>query len=337
VFAQPYCGDGFPIWACPQPVPKTPADCKLWFLAYLTPGSPSELAFDRFWKNEDGLMDAFSAMWVHMAKAAWDYDNVIGFELINEPHRGSEDEASWIAETLQPFYTELGTKLQALADGALVFFDSTGLDATTQQTRLQAPEAAAFVFAPHYYHMAIYAGGDLDLSKVSEGLGRWAQKHLDWKLPVLVGEYGIPRSSEQAAPYLRAVMDALDTHLLHGTAWEISTTVDEWNDEGMSLIDFDGQETAGLAELVRVYPSAVAGSVISFSFDAESKSAELVLDAAPEGITELSVPSRLYPNGVQITIEGAAGCSHYDSKLNRAYVRLLEQGTATIRIEANSI
>jgi endoglycosylceramidase len=335
VFAWPYCGDGFPIWACPQPVPERPDDCKMWFLAYITKGSPSEVAFDRFWANEDGLRDAFAAMWTHMAAAAWPHDNVIGFEIMNEPHRGSQDEAVWLSEVLQPFYKELGQKLQETADGALVFFDATGLDATTQQTKLQPPGNSQYVFAPHYYLMAIYAGGELDLSEVSGGLGRWAEKHAEWSLPVLVGEFGIPRSSPKAALYLRAVMDALDTHLLHGTAWEVSTTVDEWNDEGMSLIGLDGQEAAGVQELIRVYPSAVAGTVLSFSYNVQDKSAELVFDATKDGVTELAVPASLYPEGVRVTVEGQAGCSQVDEQLGRVYVRVMEAGKVTVRVEAN--
>ncbi|MDP6945967.1 MAG: cellulase family glycosylhydrolase, partial [Myxococcota bacterium] len=106
VFARPFCGDGFPLWAVPEPFPELPASCSSWFSNYFNEG-PMQVAFDRFWANEDGLMDAFEAMWTHMATEAWPHAGVIGFEIINEPAVGTDDEDTWASEVLTPFYERM--------------------------------------------------------------------------------------------------------------------------------------------------------------------------------------------------------------------------------------
>ncbi|MDP6944196.1 MAG: cellulase family glycosylhydrolase, partial [Myxococcota bacterium] len=128
VFASVYCGDGFPLWAVPEPWPEPAESCASWFSAYFNEG-PMHAAWDRFWANEDDLMDDFEAMWTHMASATWPQDAVIGFEIINEPAPGSEPEETWAPEVLTPFYSEMVTVIREAAPGALVFFDSTGAEA----------------------------------------------------------------------------------------------------------------------------------------------------------------------------------------------------------------
>jgi endoglycosylceramidase len=332
VFAAPYCGDGFPLWACPEPIPEPPDDCSGWFMGYLEQASPINNAYGRFWRNEDGLQDSFKAMWKYMAEAAWSRDNVIGFEIMNEPHHGTEDEEEWAESTLPIFYEEVGADIRSVAPNALIFFDSTGLDAATQEPLLKRPQGKDFVFAPHYYLMSIYTGGELDMDEIPKGLARWAAKSLAWDLPVLVGEFGIYRVLPEAEQYFTVIMNALDSHLLHGTAWEVSTTQDDWNDEGMSLIAPDGQETDGLQALIRVYPSAIDGEAIAFRYTPSTRVATLTYDARGNGLTELVVPTQLYPRGVDISVDGIEACTAHESAASRVVVRTETAGKLTVTL-----
>jgi len=301
-------------------------------MGYLQVQSPIHEAYGRFWTNEDGLMDAFEAMWIHMATAAWEHPNVIGFEIINEPHHGDQDEDMWAKTDLPAFYERLRDRIHVVAPEALVFFDSTGIDAATQEPTLEKPKGEGFVFAPHYYLMSIYTGGELDLDLVPEGLGRWGAKSQEWNLPVLVGEFGIYRDVPEAAAYFSIIMDSLDEHLLSGTAWEVSTTVDDWNDEGMSLIGPDGQEAAGLAALIRPFPRALAGVVTSYSYDPTTRVAQLKANMVAGGLTEIALPSRLFPDGVTVDLNGTEGCFEIDDEAEVLRVRTNATTALTLTI-----
>jgi endoglycosylceramidase len=333
VFAAPYCGDGFPLWACPEPLPEPPEDCSGWFMGYLDQTSPINAAYGRFWRNEDGLQDSFKAMWKHMAKAAWSRDNVIGFEIMNEPHHGTEDEEAWAQNILPSFYEDVGKDIRSVAPNALIFFDSTGLDAATQEPLLKRPEGNEFVFAPHYYLMSIYTGGELDMEEVPKGLARWAAKGSIWALPVFVGEFGIYRDLPEAEQYFTVIMNALDSHFLNGTAWEVSTTQDDWNDEGMSLIAPDGQETDGLRALIRVYPSAIAGEAIAFQYGPTARVATLTYNAKEDGLTELVVPPQLYSEGVEISVAGVGACATHVPAESRVVIRTQVAGEVTVTLK----
>ena len=332
VYARPFCGDGFPLWTIAEPIPETPDDCTTWFMGYFFDDG-QKAAFDRFWANEDGLRDEFKDMWQHMVERTRDLPNVIGFEIINEPGAGSADDTVWGPEVLTPFYTEMGAHIRSHDDDALVFFDSTGLDAVTQETAVELPDGDGWVFAPHFYDPTAFlgdaAGGDFD---VAESLGRWAAKRDEWGVPLIVGEFGIEAVDPGAVAYITDNFDAMDVFQLHGTVWEYSTTVDDWNDEGMSIVGPDGEDTQVVDAIVRAYPTAVDGDLTAWTWDPATLDGELTYAATADGVTEIAVPTRLYPGGVEVTIVGVDGCWALDEARERAVIRVLGAGEVTVMI-----
>ena len=310
VFARPFCGDGFPIWAIEGDVPERPENCGQWFLGYLNPG-PVRDNFDRFWANEDGLRDAFDAMWTHMVGELWAVDGVIGFEILNEPGEGNGSASEWARTVLTPFYSETAALIHSIAPEAIVLFDATGLDAVAAETNVERPEGERLVFAPHFYDPAVILGGTPPTNPdFSEALGRWAAKGSEWNLPVLVGEFGSRRNIPDADVYIRANYDAFDLHLLHATLWEYSATEDEWNDEGMSILNLDGTESVIVAAAVRVYPSAISGTLSEFQFDGTTRLGSVSFDGLEGTVSEIAVPTALYPEGLTTTCEGPARVRH---------------------------
>lgn len=329
VYARPYCGDGFPLWSLPEPVPETPDDCSMWFIGYIQAG-PVQDAFDRFWQNEDGLRDAFGAMWREMAARLWPHDNVAGFEIINEPGWGTMNEDEFERDMLTPFYGEMAAAVREVAPGAPIFFDATGFDAIEAMTAVELPDGGDMVFAPHYYSPALYFGGAVDPADVAEAIGRWEALAAKWGVPALLGEFGAQRELDVAVEYVRANFDALDAFAMHGTLWEYSATPDEWNAEGMSIVDAGGEETVVAAEVVRAYPRAVAGDLSSFTYDAVARAGTLAWAAEAGGVTEIAAPARLYPEGVDAVLDGVAGAAEWDGGAGAIVVRTDEAGAATL-------
>lgn len=322
VFSRRFCGSGAPAWADPPDAPPRPEDCTSWFQGYL--GDPDvNAAFDRFWADEDGLRTAFVTMWGEVASRVADTDAVVAWEILNEPHRGSLDEATWATEVMPSFWTDVAAAQRAAAE-LPVLLDTTGQDGVSGETMLVPPDGDFWIWAPHYYHPAVYVLGP-ELAPgwdVVAGLAPWAEFGREHDLPVLLGEFGSKTGSEAAGRYLADNFAALDVHAMHGTAWELSTTADDWNDEGYSVISA-GTETPSFAALARVYPDAVAGAVGSFSFDGSEAALSWT---AVNGVTELALgPWEV----VSVTLEGAA------TAWSEADGRLLVQsgvGEASVRV-----
>ncbi len=338
VFARPYCGDGFPLWAMPDAdgtldIPPF-EDCENWFFGYLGSRTPPQLAFDRFWQNEADLQGAFEQMWAHMAGETWDRAGVIGYEIINEPHPGTAAHQPWGRDVLTPFYSRVGEVITDAAPGALVFFDGTGTDTTDGVPTPDLPDGDTMVYAPHYYHPLVFAGGlregiEVD---VDPGISAFAEAAAAWGVPALMGEFGSKTANPLAADYLQSNYDAYDRHGMHATAWEYSRAPEDWNNEGFGLVDTELNETPSVDALIRAYPRAVSGTIASYTFDADDASAELRFAAEP-GVTELAAPSRLYPEPPQVTLEGVDGCVGYDAERERVVVRTTGAGEAVVRVQ----
>jgi endoglycosylceramidase len=331
VFARPMCGDGFPLWAILEPLEEPLGNCHQWFLGYLNEG-PVQRAYDSFWNNEDGLRDALTEMWRYLAPRLWEVEGVIGFEVINEPGWGTMPMEQFMPQVMTPFYTEMAAAIEEVAPGALVFFDSTGLEAVQAVTSLELPEGDSLVFAPHYYDpQAILQGMSPGHPDYLEPLGQWRSQGDAWDVPVLVGEFGIKATADGGGEYVRLNFDAMDAHGLHCTLWEYSSTVDDWNDEGMSIYTPEGGEQPTALESIRAYPDAIAGTLVSFEFDRETGVGTVVYEGTADGVSAIAVPTRLYPDGVEASFETGDGCTAVDADTQRLYVHVPEAGTVTLR------
>ncbi len=102
-------GDGAPEWATltdGQPH----VEGELWSDAYLQSGAVMR-SFDHFWNNTPacdgiGLQDHYAKMWAHVADFFKECDNIIGYDIMNEPAIGSLAE-----EVLGDIILEYATKV----------------------------------------------------------------------------------------------------------------------------------------------------------------------------------------------------------------------------------
>lgn len=322
IYSEVYCGDGFPAWTVPDP-PAPHHDCPDWFLAYLSGDPEVDAAFDAFWSDTTGTGTAFAAMWARMVDRHADRAGVIGFELLNEPHRGTAEEATWGAETYAPFVRDLAAAVQARDPDALVFFDATGLDAVDHAPAFPRPEGTNLVFAPHYYDASAFLGGSPDPEQVAAGLGEWAAVRDDWDLPMLIGEVGVDPDNEAAGPFADAVWETVSTLGMGATWWEYSVSTEAWNGEDLSLVDGDGVEAAALVEaLAQPYPALLAGTGPTTTRVDGTWTLSWIPD---DGITEVRWPSRL--GSVSAEVEGGV----VEVRGDRVYVQA-DTGVASVRL-----
>jgi endoglycosylceramidase len=317
VYADVYCGDGFPDWTIPGPLPAPQDDCPNWGGEYLSDLAVMT-AFDRFWASGSTVRAGYDDLWAMMAARYASHPGVIGFEPMNEPGWGSADMTTWEATTLTTFYGQMAASIHAAAPDALIFFDATGVDGTTVETSLALPSGTGLVFAPHYYQYAALQGDAPSVGAVQNAVQRWADQGTTWNVPVLLGEFGASNATPGVPAYIGAHFDALDAVGMSGTEWEYSVSVDLWNGENLSVVNADGTENPAVQAIVRPYPKAIAGSGVVFSYDAASGA--MTLHYTPStGVSEVAIPSRAYPLGYTVQITGGcADASHAEVLLVEA-------------------
>lgn len=305
IYAEALCGDGFPAWTLPDPKPAPHHDCADWSSHYFSDDAV-QAAFDAFWADGSTVQAAYAALWDRLAKRYGDKPGVIGFELINEPGWGTQNLDDFEATTLSTFYATMSARVREIAPRTLLFIDPTGPAAGGLQTSVARPPGEGIVFAPHYYQYPALAGTGGDPAKVRLDLTRWSNVANKWQSPTLVGEFGTSNLAPDPAAYMTAHFDALDALGMSGTQWEYSVAKELWNAEDLSLVRGDGEENAIAASIVRAYPRAVAGDDVVFSYDAATRG--FTLSYTPiDGVTEIAAPVRLYPGGLDVTVEG--GCA----------------------------
>lgn len=307
IYAEVFCGDGFPAWTVPDPKPAPHHDCPSWSAGYFTDDA-MRAAFDAFWAPGSPVRADYEALWDRMAKRYKDRPGVIGFELMNEPGWGTADLDTFEATTLSTFFAEMVARVRKTAPETLLFIDATGPDAGAVSTGVKRPPGEGIVFAPHYYQLAALAGVTANAGAVRLDLTKWRNVGNAWQSPVLVGEFGTSNEATDTPAYMTAHFDALDALGISGTQWEYSVAVEEWNSEDLSLARADGTETPMAASIVRAYPRRVAGDDVAFAYDAAARSFTLsYTPLAGEGVTEIAAPARLYPKGLDVTVTG--GCA----------------------------
>lgn len=299
VYADPFCGDGFPRWTLADPGPAQ-RDCADWFQGY--DHADVQAAFDAFWADDGGVRTAFVAMWAHVLDRVRDTAGVVGYEPINEPHGGSANAATWAATTLADFYGDMAALVAAHDPGALTFVDTTGVDGITSDTSLTRPAGDGIVLAPHSYDIGALFGGSVH-PDVAGRLAPWAALGDAWGVPVLIGEMGIRVDNPEAAVHLRRHLDAMDALGLHGTWWEYSVSTELWNGEDLSIVGGDGADTVMVAELARPFVRAVDGAVDATSWDPDARRFAVTWTPAGDAPAELSLPDRL--GEVRIGARGA--------------------------------
>ena len=89
----PWGGDGAPDWAYLSGGKKPRKPFFVWAEGYFFPGSVTR-GFDAFWHNAPaadgvGVRDRFAAMWAYVADRFKAKENLLGFDVFNEPYPGS--------------------------------------------------------------------------------------------------------------------------------------------------------------------------------------------------------------------------------------------------------
>ena len=332
VYAQAFCGDGFPDWTIPDPKPSPHHDCPDWFASYGT-NKDVQHAFDRFWADGSTVRAQYEALWDRIVARYKDRAGVIGFELFNEPAAGSlSNTDAFESGILTRFYSTMIARVRAAAPRSLVFFDPMGIDGLGATTKLGRPDGDGIVFAPHYYQIESFQTGPVAGDIVEDRLSRWVAQSKTWNVPLFLGEFGASHDLPEAVDYLSAHYDALDHLAMSSAQWEYSVAAEAWNAEPLGLVKADGSEYPIVAALVRPYPRAIAGESIASSFDVVKRTYTLTFAPSSRGVSEVSLPSRAFPKGYDVALEG--GC--FDTSRPGTLLVQSDEGAKSVNVRVTS-
>ncbi len=295
-------GDGAPVWTCDASnyagfMPTNP-----WALENLEAGVVA--CYDGFWKSDE-LQSHYAEAWRQVAARLAAYDNVVGFDVMNEPSWGSHGIASFEQELLQPLYERVVPVVRSAAPNWVAFIEPSSIRNLGGATRLTTPSFSDFVYAPHSYDQNAESGGRFDPSHRPAILANVASLAKEARAlggALWIGEYGGAAAEPGIADYMTAQYDGISAAAAGSTYWD-------YTKGGYGMLAADGSEAQPLVDtLVRPYPERVAGDPVSWTYDASSSTFTLTYhpSATVSAPTVISVPARRYPNGYSVD---CGGCS----------------------------
>lgn len=297
--------DGAPEWAT---ITDGLTTCRI----YQREVSPAvQAAFTNFYLDIQGIQTRFVAMWQHVVSEVAPYDNVIGYDLFNEPNPGFLVEADAITY-LSTFYTRLVTAIRATEAGLpnpvqhIIFFEPDiiwSLLGITLPTLPVFTNDTNLVFAPHFY---CGAGAPSSTSQCFSNAKAVAEQL--YQTTFWVGEWGYYGAPDTIGPDVYDFASNQDQNLVGAAEWQwvqacgdphtISTPGGKPGDTVVQLKlngcpgDVDlGFVQANAMAMSRAYPRFAPGQLQQLSADIDS--GEMSMAGNGSGTLELWIPERI--------------------------------------------
>jgi endoglycosylceramidase len=326
MYNERFHGEGFPDWAVDDDGLPHPLD--LGFPGnYFTPECMR--TFDNFWANKNGIWDRYRDAWKAVATKWKDQPYLMGYDLMNEPWPGT-DLPTCANPIGCPLHDTL--KLQAMQEHVLagirevdpanvVWFEpnvifNSGAQSQLGTLRPIAPEAnLGLSWHDYCLHGGVLQSVGIENAPLCEQLHRLDFDNAEI-VTARIGAAGLVTEfgATDDLSVLESITRLADEYLVgwmywHYKNWGDPTTVSgETGAQGLFSQDSDltTLKSAKADLLVRPYPQATAGIPLQLAFDPQTK--VFVYRYAPRPATaptEIFVPDRHYPNGYDVTVEGA--------------------------------
>lgn len=285
--------------------------------------------FQCLYDNVDGLWDAFAGYWVAVAKKFSSFKNVLGYELINEPWAGDiyqspKNLLPRVAEKnfLQPMYEYVNKAIREVDDEKIIFFEGLTID-YWQNGFTQGPGGAAYndrqalayhVYCPTDGGSAIKQAACNLLDDTFFALRKKDATRLG--VGMIMTEFGAAEDIKADIQQLIRTTDMADKYQQSWMYWQFKYYQDitTCTPEGESLYQEDGSVCQDkLQVLSRTYPQAVAGNIVKYNFEVNTRSFALEFNpwaadyfntVKEEGRKSVIYVNRemSYPHGVRVAI-----------------------------------
>jgi endoglycosylceramidase len=311
--------NGAPEWASTHTrIQNLIPDKWPWWMQNLEPKVvQSYVQFFKYKKRKE-LQQHYIRSWLKVVALLKGNDHVIGYDLMNEPHGGKivktlagGFERKW----LDAMYKRLIPAIRREDTSRYIFFEprSFGVNFGMRSALPQVHDTIVnkLVYAPHCYMKFVDVGGDYK-QKDKRSLKKWfryrdregALHHTG----MLLGEFGLSPGKKDFDRYLQDILKGVDDRMASWTYWS-------GDPGGWGPLKGDLTPSPIMGQLLRIYPSAVAGDLNSFSFDASAQSFEMeyISDTSIKVPTIISVPLFTMKDNYHWDVTGA---DHFTAKRN---------------------
>jgi endoglycosylceramidase len=340
LYNERFQGEGWPDWAVLDD--GLPAQPQLGFPGNYLAQPATNRAFDNFWANAAGpggigLVDRYAAAWKRVAQTFAGDRWILGYDLLNEPWPGTGWQQCANPAGCPAFdqgvFADFNRKTIAGVRGGdknhLVFYEPNVLFNDGAETQLPKFDDDRLGMSWHNYclvgDVSGSGGGGGGACGTEEGLVLAnAQKRSETTNDTqLLTEFGATDDLDT----LRRITSAADQYMVGWQYWHYCGCKDPTTQgpgDTQAIVkdpskapQGDNLKTEKLDVLVRPYPQLVAGTPVSWKFDADKKVFNLVYSTArADGgefagnpVTEVYVPKRQYPSGYSVKVEGAGVAS----------------------------
>lgn len=332
VYAMKFCCDGAPEWAIRDD--GQPFELQdQWALNYYQPAV--KRAFDNFWDATGphaDLQQHYAAVWQAIARRFAEHDNIVGYDVMNEPFPGSDFDVGealfrrspedggttkvFDETKLGPFYQRMIDAIRKVDTRHWIFveprYGAPGNGSPSYLPVLRDPRQGEprIVFAPHLYSVSAEATNNFNAKDPTVELWE-TERHKELErqqMPVWLGEWWAYRWEDPNAPaFVKRLLAMADRMQIGWAYW----SYDPGGPGGAALHASDGSSNPAVATVVRPYPRAIAGEPLAFSFDPTSRVFELSFRQRKgvTGTTEIFVPAHTYPAGFDVSLPSDPGGS----------------------------
>lgn len=265
-YALDGCGEGFPKWAVTPEVnsatPNNGSSCSSWGVQMLM-NQPLKTTWSHFHTDKYGAKSAYLNMVERVVQEMMSHENVIGYELINEPW-GTDAE-------LFSLFSQVATRIRRCDPNAILFVPAHALvSGGTREDTINMPNFKNMVYSPHYYDGSALLLKNWLGNSPSGQLDKLRSKAETWSVPMLLSEFGAPAGTTNGLGYIKAQLDWLDQYWISSTQWNYTPgwrrdVKDGWNMEDLSIVDDKG--TLRDNYIVRPYPQRIAGAPKRFTLN----------------------------------------------------------------------
>ena len=305
-------GNGAPVWASAHAlIQNLIPDSWPWWMQNMEPKVIRSYVHFFTYRRHKDLQQHYMICWQKVAKLFHDNPYVLGYDLMNEPHGGKVIKTlagGFERRQLSKFYKRLIPAIREVDTVRYIFFEprsfgvNFGMKAHLPQVTDTRPGAARIVYTPHCYPKFVDIGGDYT-PKYRDELSKWyrvrEKEQVLHRSPMLLGEFGLSPSKVGFDKFLRDLNRQADSIHMSWTYWANSLG-------GWGPYRGDRSPSPILWELMRVYPQATSGSIISYSYDQGSKDFKMsyVSDTHIAQPTVIAIPRILYLHGYELNISG---------------------------------
>ncbi len=269
-------------------------------------------AFQNFWDNTNGIQDACIASWQHLVSATCSNQNLLGYDLLNEPSLGYKSPVSAEITKLGNYYVKLIQAIRSTEGGGSnqhIIFVENAIE-WQGNGYLGIPDIgftndSNLIASPHHYFESITNVGFTIEMGYNILKNASSEK---FQAAMLIGEWGYfgdPASDVEKVKRFGVIEDANFGSSTwwqwcqapgdpHGISWDGTS----YSPTSLHLIELDqsgnftgNTNTYYLKVLGRAHPLAIKGTPTALTSNSDNGQMHLEANTSTDGITELWIPN----------------------------------------------